>query len=175
MLSKLLSTNKTTHKIEVMDDNDEFDEEEELQNWEIEQEINEQPLLNDSTYGFANRQQDIFQRLSEEASELFELYNVAQITNQNRQKERLLAEQEKFDEEHYLADLFDPPEALLAAHQYQIELSEELTDNEKATLVSIKSSIAELSGSEVCDFTIILSLKFDLFQSFLYFPIRLLF
>ena len=99
---------------------------------------------------------------------------MTQITNQNRQTERLLAEQEKFDEEHYLADLFDPPEALLAAHQYQIELSEELTDNEKATLVSIKSSIAELSGSEVRVFTIILSLKFELFQSFLYFSIRLL-
>ena len=170
MLSKLLSTNKSTNKIEVIDDNDEFDEEEELQNWEIEQEINEQPLLNDSTYGFANRQQDIFQRLSEEASELFELYNLAQVTNQNRQKERLLAEQEKFDEEHYLADLFDPPEALLAAHQYQIELTEELTNNEKATLVSIKSSIAELSGSEVCDFAIILYFAIRLDSvSFLFF------
>ena len=60
-----------------------------------------------------------------------------------------MAETEKFDEEHYLADLFDPPEALLTAHQFTPKVETSLTDAEKTTLMSIKSSIGELDGSQV--------------------------
>lgn len=63
----------------------------------------------------------------------------------------------KFNEEHYLADLFDPPDELLDAHNYtgfwtnqnadnkeQLELSKE----EKEVLVGIKSKIMSLDQKQ---------------------------
>jgi len=157
MLSKLLATKKPPPppmaRIEVMDsegeDEYEMDAEEALQNWEMEQTVDDEKVANtESTYGFANRRSDIFQRLSEEASELFELYTIAQVSNQDRTKERVTAETAKFDEEHYLADLFEPTAGLLAAHEFQIELSSSLTKEEQQEVMSIRASLVELNGAE---------------------------
>ena len=59
----------------------------------------------------------------------------------------------KFNEEHYLADLFDPPDELLDAHNYNgfwtnQNNTEELSKEEKEVLVGIKSKIMSLDQKQ---------------------------
>ena len=63
----------------------------------------------------------------------------------------------KFNEEHYLADLFDPPDELLDAHNYNgfwtnqsanNENQSELSKEEKEVLVGIKSKILSLDEKQ---------------------------
>jgi len=140
-------------------DENESDEEEAIQNWEIEQSIvnEEKDLVQNSTYGFGNERSDIFQKLEEESSELFENYQISTVPNDQRSKLRLEAEIEKFNEEHYLADLFDPPDELLDAHNYNgfwtnqkdgNKGESELSKEEKEVLVSIKSKIMSLDQKQ---------------------------
>ena len=88
LLAKLAAPKKTEKvpKIEVLDGDDDYEEmeEEELQNWEMEQNLEEPDILSNSTYGFANKRSDIFQKLSEEATELLEMYNIASMPNKVR-------------------------------------------------------------------------------------------
>ena len=123
MLQKLLDTKKqptVLNGIEVIDDDCEDYEEEEIEDWEMPQEItSEAPITEGSTYGFANLRSDIFQRLREESSELFDYLEVSTVRNAERTEIRVLFEQEKFDEDHYLSDLFEPDYALEAAQNYK--------------------------------------------------------
>ena len=123
MLQKLLDTKKqptVSNGIEVIDDDCEDYEEEEIEDWEMPQEIaSEAPITEGSTYGFANLRSDIFQRLREESSELFDYLEVSTVRNAERTEIRVLFEQEKFDEDHYLSDLFEPDYALEAAQNYK--------------------------------------------------------
>ena len=63
----------------------------------------------------------------------------------------------KFNEEHYLADLFDPPDELLDAHNYNGFWTNQKDDNkgeselskeEKEVLVGIKSKIMSLDQKQ---------------------------
>lgn len=138
-----------------MDNEEDTDDEEAIQNWEIEQTIAEDvDLIQNSTYGFGNGRSDIFQRLEEESTELFENYKISSVSNEKRRELRIQAENEKFDEEHYLADLFDPPEDLLNAHAYfgfwlnEADENKNLSKAEKEELVSMKSKILPLDQKQ---------------------------
>ena len=124
MLQKLLDTKpKSTlgrSGIEVIDDDAEECEEQEIDDWEFSQEItSEEPIIEGSSYGFANLRSDIFQRLREESSELFEYLEISTVKNAERTEMRIHSEQAKFDEDHYLSDLFEPDYALEAAINYK--------------------------------------------------------
>ena len=51
-------------------------------------------LILESTYGFGNKRFDIFQKMEEEASELFENYKISKIPNSERRELRISAETE---------------------------------------------------------------------------------
>lgn len=124
MLQKLLDTKRKAtiggSGIEVIADDGEDCEEQEIEDWEFAQEItSEEPITEGSSYGFANLRSDIFQRLREESSELFEYLEISTVKNAERTEMRVHAEQAKFDEDHYLSDLFEPDYALEAAMNYK--------------------------------------------------------
>ena len=124
MLQKLLDTKRKptigASGIEVIDDDGEDHEEQEIEDWEFTQEItSEEPITEGSSYGFANLRSDIFQRLREESSELFEYLEISTVKNSERTEMRVHSEQAKFDEDHYLSDLFEPDYALEAAINYK--------------------------------------------------------
>ena len=106
MLQKLLDTKRKPtiggSGIEVIDDDGEDCEEQEIEDWEFTQEItSEEPITEGSSYGFANLRSDIFQRLREESSELFEYLEISTVKNSERTEMRVHSEQAKFDEDHY--------------------------------------------------------------------------
>ena len=124
MLQKLLDTKRKStiggSGIEVIADDGEDCEEQEIEDWEFSQEItSEEPITEGSSYGFANLRSDIFQRLREESSELFEYLEISTVKNAERTEMRFHSEQAKFDEDHYLSDLFEPDYALEAAMNYK--------------------------------------------------------
>jgi hypothetical protein len=60
----------------VIADDGEYCEEQEIEDWEFSQEItSEEPIAEDSSYGFANMRSDILQRLREETRELGTMHN----------------------------------------------------------------------------------------------------
>ena len=67
--------------------------EENIESWEIVQKIETENINTKSTYGFANSRADIFQKLSEEATELFEDFEIAKIENNKRAELRIQCEQ----------------------------------------------------------------------------------
>ena len=98
MIVKLLQKEPVGVKpelIEAMDGDDDFEEDEEdnIESWEIDQQVVDTELVTAATYGFANRKADIFQKLSEEAMELFDKVDIAITENQNRTKLRIDWEQ----------------------------------------------------------------------------------
>lgn len=140
--------------IEEIGGSDEDEDEENIESWEIEQKIDESALIGSSSYGFANRQTDVFQRLEEEALELFDRTNIATVPNAERTNMRLDFEENKFNEDHYLADMFDPDDGLVAALSYRGFWSDSdtcltLSDDETAVLVSMrKKSLPILDSDE---------------------------
>ena len=60
----------------------------------VSSECPEKSIISDSTYGFGNERSDIFQKLEEESSELFENYKISTVPNDQRSKLRLEAENE---------------------------------------------------------------------------------
>jgi hypothetical protein len=88
----------------VIADDGEYCEEQEIEDWEFSQEItSEEPIAEDSSYGFANMRSDILQRLREESRELFEYLEISTVKNAERTEMRVHSEQAKFDEDHYLS------------------------------------------------------------------------
>ena len=87
MLQKEPEKVKQSAFIEEIGGSDE--DEENIESWEIEQKIDDSELIESSSYGFANRQTDVFQRLEEEAMELFDRTNIATVPNAQRTNMRL--------------------------------------------------------------------------------------
>jgi len=90
MIVKMLEKSKVEKRnlIEPMSD-EEMDEEENIETWEIEQKVENSEILENSSYGFANREADIFQKISEEAVELFDKIDIAKIENKKRTELRI--------------------------------------------------------------------------------------
>ena len=51
-------------------------------------------VITTSTYGFGNNQSDVFQKLTEESSELFEKLDIASVPNRERPQMRIDFEKE---------------------------------------------------------------------------------
>ena len=95
------------------------DEEEEDFDWNIEQKLPEEEenkggissLIGQQPYGFANRYSGVLERLGAElAAELVDLKEPGRKSRAERRAERIAAEEADFDEDHYVADLYDNDE-----------------------------------------------------------------
>nr|XP_022299523.1 protein SHQ1 homolog isoform X3 [Crassostrea virginica] len=88
---------------------EEEEEEEEEFDWQVEQKpYKEQELsLDGEKYGFANQKSGIFKRLQDEVYEIVDLPDPEHCTPIDRRTLREQAEGEKFDPDHYIADLYD--------------------------------------------------------------------
>ena len=90
-----------------MDGGDEEDGDDEL-DWEVEQELYKPPdILQGYKYGFANKLNGVFTRFQ---GELYDVVDVADPDNTSpvqRREMRVAEENEKFDSQHYVADLMD--------------------------------------------------------------------
>ncbi|KAH9407097.1 Hsp90 cochaperone shq1 [Tyrophagus putrescentiae] len=84
------------------------EEEEEDFDWNIEQKL---PEEENKPYGFANRYSGVLERLGAElAAELVDLKEPGRKSRAERRAERIAAEEADFDEDHYVADLYDNDE-----------------------------------------------------------------
>ncbi|XP_069793124.1 protein SHQ1 homolog isoform X2 [Narcine bancroftii] len=85
--------------------------EEEEFDWEIEQtphvELGRNVLNSSFSYGFGNLRSGVFKRLQHELGDVIDLKEPDSTTPVERRQKRLAAEEEKFDSDHYLADLFE--------------------------------------------------------------------
>ncbi|XP_063071345.1 protein SHQ1 homolog [Engraulis encrasicolus] len=90
---------------------DEEDEEEEEFDWQVEQtaycEQPEEELQRLQKYGFGNLRSGVFTRLQEELSDVIDVKDPDGTSPAARRRARLEAERNKFDADHYLADLFE--------------------------------------------------------------------
>ncbi|KAM4650969.1 protein SHQ1 homolog [Discoglossus pictus] len=79
--------------------------------WQIEQTPYEEPTADvlhlQYTYGFGNLRTGVFKRLQEELNDIIDLRDPDITPASERTRRRLAAEQDKFDPDHYLADLFE--------------------------------------------------------------------
>ncbi|XP_033102345.1 protein SHQ1 homolog [Anneissia japonica] len=81
---------------------------------EIDWQVVQAPYLDDETvtlgnacYGFANKKSGVFRRLQEELCGIVDVKDPDNTTPAVRKKGRIEDEDEKFDEDHYLADLYE--------------------------------------------------------------------
>lgn len=119
LLTKLLApSGETSAKepcIEVIGNVEERvdgDDVEEDFDWQVEQqpfcgdEEDGDRLVGNVTYGFANRRSGVFKRLRDEICGVVDIDEADNISLPERKRARMMAEKEKFDDSHYLADLY---------------------------------------------------------------------
>lgn len=91
------------------DSNDADDEVEEEISWEVDQTpclLDEDQIVGPVTYGFAGRRSGVFSRLQEELCSIVDVPDPDGMTAKERREGRKQEEEDKFDDEHYLADLY---------------------------------------------------------------------
>lgn len=83
--------------------------EEEDYDWHVDQVpfTEEKVLLGEQCYGFANQKSGVFTRLQDEVVEIVDLKDPDHCSMSDRREKRMAAENNKFDEDHYIADLYD--------------------------------------------------------------------
>ncbi|XP_045164880.2 protein SHQ1 homolog [Mercenaria mercenaria] len=117
MLTKLLEakgkTPAASSLIEVLHDDtvegsDEGENEEEF-DWRVDQvPYKEQPtLIGAPKYGFANQKSGVFARLQEDMVCIVDCSDPDTLSVAERREQRIQAEVDKFDEDHYIADLYE--------------------------------------------------------------------
>lgn len=80
--------------------------------WLFHADLPEKQLSNDTKYGFANLKNGIFSKLRDEFSAVIDLKNPDITPLSVRKSQRLQQENEKFDKEHYLSDLYEEADIL---------------------------------------------------------------
>ncbi|XP_038045317.1 protein SHQ1 homolog [Patiria miniata] len=90
--------------------------------WQVEQQPfqqEEDSLWGETSYGFANKRSGVFQRLQEELCDIVDVPSPDTTQLMERKQARESAENDKFDEEHYLADLYQDDSVIesLLAHK----------------------------------------------------------
>ncbi|KAB7498414.1 Protein SHQ1-like protein, partial [Armadillidium nasatum] len=93
----------------------ERDDDDELEFF-IEQKLPEENTSEGFKYGFANMYNNVFSSLTSELSCLVDIKDPDNKPGCERRKERLQVEEESFDEDHYLADLYDQDVILPSLH-----------------------------------------------------------
>ncbi|KAI9323621.1 SHQ1 protein-domain-containing protein [Dichotomocladium elegans] len=74
-------------------------------NWELPQELPaEELLMSNASYGFNNHYSGYFKHVRETANEINDLSDPEKSSAESRRRERIEAEDEKFDEDHYAMD-----------------------------------------------------------------------
>ncbi|XP_060574596.1 protein SHQ1 homolog [Ruditapes philippinarum] len=164
MLTKLLEAKgkkpAPSSLIEVIDDgtlegtdeadNDDDDELDEDFDWRIEQvPYKEQPKLTGAPkYGFANQKSGVFSRLQEDMVYIVDCSDPDTMCVADRREERIQAENDKFDEDHYIADMYEDvlikplldfqphwcEEVDLVQGGTPVEMAVELTEDEKEVM-----------------------------------------
>ncbi|KAK6176745.1 hypothetical protein SNE40_014986 [Patella caerulea] len=102
--------------------------------WYIEQKPYEEPnIINTSyKYGFAGQKSGIFSRLANELKHLVDVNDPDNLSPVDRLKQRQDVEDNKFDDDHYLADLYqDDVMKTILAYQPDWNRSESSNDNVK--------------------------------------------
>lgn len=140
MITKLLTPKGQTSAkqplIEVIDDGNEHnpenpdseeEEEEEEFDWHVKQHPfqEEEVLLDAPKYGFANQRSGVFGKLQEEICEIVDLKEPDKVSFKDRRKLRIESENDKFDEDYYLADLHQD-EIIQQLLQYESPWQQEL-------------------------------------------------
>ncbi|CAL1285299.1 unnamed protein product [Larinioides sclopetarius] len=101
-------------KIEVLESTNNVEENDEDFDWSIEQVPSEEEFgslnITGQQCGFANNYSFSVFNLKEEAREIFDVSEPEAKTRKIRSVERIQVENRKFDEEHYLADLYNDEE-----------------------------------------------------------------
>ncbi|KAL3851863.1 hypothetical protein ACJMK2_015564 [Sinanodonta woodiana] len=143
MLTKLLAPKGTTSAqaplIEIIDSDDKVDDEvvqaelEETFDWFIEQipYVEEEIPLGAPKYGFALQRSGVFNRLQSELSGVIDVKDPDTTPAAAWRKQRLQDEQDKFDQEYYLADLYED-EVIQNLLSYKAPWSDELQQVQKS-------------------------------------------
>ncbi|XP_069141108.1 protein SHQ1 homolog isoform X2 [Argopecten irradians] len=148
MLTKLLTpkgqTSAASPLIQVLDSSDEVTKDTDLEidedfDWHVDQKVYvEDKLPMDAPkYGFANTRCGVFKRLQEDIVDVVSLRDPDSCDVTQRREKRTQAEQEKFDPDYYLADLYED-DAIQELMSYRApwekqlkSLDQEFTDSEK--------------------------------------------
>ncbi|GFQ87140.1 protein SHQ1 homolog [Trichonephila clavata] len=158
-------------RIEVLESTDDVQENEEEIDWNIEQipSDNEFGSLNlfGQQCGFANNYSFSVFELKDEVHEIFDVVDPQSKTPKTRSEERLQKETHCFNEEHYLADLFEDeeiqrlinynPEWVVLYEEVQNNISEDkiqFTTEEKDRLRKLPSKEYILYNHDFCVLTI---------------------
>ncbi|XP_071804641.1 protein SHQ1 homolog [Asterias amurensis] len=90
--------------------------------WQMEQkpfQQEEDALMGETHYGFANKRSGVFQRLQEELCDVVDVPNPDTMHLKERRTAKGSAENEKFDGDHYLADLYQEDTTLDELQNYK--------------------------------------------------------
>ncbi|XP_052780124.1 protein SHQ1 homolog [Mya arenaria] len=145
MITKLLAPKGKTSAegplIQVVDEaesNQAQPLEDEEFDWRIEQQPYVEPVspLSAPKYGFANQKFGVFARLQEDLVGIVDCPDPDKHTLAERRERRLKAETEKFDEDHYIGDLYEDS-IIVMLLQYQPDWSEEMEVVSKSTPVEL--------------------------------------
>ncbi|XP_014246336.1 protein SHQ1 homolog [Cimex lectularius] len=91
-------------------ESNDIENEDDVDDWYIDQEIFTEDVSGLPSYGFANKMCGKERELREEFNEILDLPDAAKVSPQDRKSLRIEIENNKFSEEHYLADLMEPGE-----------------------------------------------------------------
>jgi hypothetical protein len=113
LLEKKKGSNSIAPSIEIVGEKnpDRTEDDEEEIDWEYEQQVSTEPsteeLLNRHPYGFNDSHSGYFEPLKEELSEIVGLQTPDTCSLEERKKLRLVSEDLKFDERHYMYVISD--------------------------------------------------------------------
>ncbi|XP_076124612.1 protein SHQ1 homolog isoform X2 [Alosa pseudoharengus] len=125
--------------LEVEEEEEDEEDEEEF-DWQVEQavytECSEEELNQLQKYGFGNLRCGVFTRLQEELSDVVDVKDPDRTTPAARRSGRQAAEHNKFDPDHYLADLFEDEaiQSLLRFGPWWGEASSEQSQHSPASI-----------------------------------------
>ena len=157
MLTTLLTApkqDKQPSSIEVIDTENISDDDEDEFDWHFEQtirtETDDMALLGEK-YGFANKYSGVINRLQEEI-EIVDIEGADKKPLAVRAQEKLLREENDFDDDHYLADKYEQPEELRDILKFktvwQTELKPSLDDDDRFKLKNLPRKDHLLSKEE---------------------------
>ncbi|XP_012561204.2 protein SHQ1 homolog isoform X1 [Hydra vulgaris] len=109
LVEVLADENSNNNQNGDVNDNDVDDPDDEF-TWEIEQTLNSESASDKCfqyKYGFGNKYYGLFSSFKGEMSEVIDLDSPDETTPSDRQRLRKLADAEKFDKDHYIADFLD--------------------------------------------------------------------
>lgn len=121
MITSLIAVPKLKKKVNLIEEidtdctYDDGDEDEETIEWTLEEskgDVIDDKLLSDCKYGFANSKSNVFNSMGDEIALAIDCTDVDKKISRVRRVERINDELQKFDEEYYLACLYEEQESI---------------------------------------------------------------